>query len=52
MQTEGIAERGMLVASGYGLKVYVERGHLVVHDGVGSRRRTLRLTGRRASSSG
>ena len=43
MQTEGIAERGVVVAAGYGLKLYVERGHLVVHDGVGSRRRTLRF---------
>jgi len=31
-----------VVASGYGLKIYVERGHLVVHDGVGRDRRTLR----------
>ena len=33
----------MLVASGYGLKIYVDRGHLIVHDGVGRNRRTLRL---------
>ncbi len=34
---------GIHVASGYGLKVYVERGHLVVHEGVGRRRETRRL---------
>lgn len=33
---------GIHVASGYGLKVYVERGHLVVHEGVGRRRETRR----------
>jgi len=32
-----------VVASGYGLKVYVERGHLVVHEGVGTDRRTRRF---------
>lgn len=34
---------GVYVASGYGLKLYVERGHLIVHDGVGRDRRTLCL---------
>ena len=34
---------GIHVASGYGLKVYVERGHLVVHEGVGRRRETQRF---------
>ena len=34
--------RGVVVASGYGLKVRVERGHLAVHDGIGSDRRTRR----------
>lgn len=33
---------GVHVASGYGLKVYVERGHLVVHEGVGRHRHTRR----------
>jgi CRISPR-associated endonuclease Cas1 len=31
------------VASGYGLKLFVERGHLVVHDGIGRQRRTVRF---------
>src|SRR5256885_11606237 len=30
---------GVLVLSGYGLRVAVERGHLVVEDGIGSDRR-------------
>ena len=34
---------GILAASGYGLKIYVERGHLVVHQGVGRDRSTLRI---------
>ena len=31
------------VASGYGLKLYGNRGHLVVHDGIGCQRRTARF---------
>lgn len=31
------------VAAGYGLKIYVERGHLVVHQGVGRNRSTERF---------
>jgi CRISPR-associated endonuclease Cas1 len=34
---------GVHVASGYGLKIYVERGHLIVHDGVGRDRQTQRF---------
>jgi CRISPR-associated endonuclease Cas1 len=34
---------GIFLAVGYGLKVFVNQGHLVVHDGVGRDRRTLRL---------
>lgn len=40
---------GTYVALGYGLKIYVERGHLIVHDGVGRNRRTKRFS--RAMSS-
>jgi CRISPR-associated endonuclease Cas1 len=32
------------VAAGYGVKVYVERGHLVVHDGIGRDRETRRFS--------
>jgi CRISPR-associated endonuclease Cas1 len=38
------ARDGVVVARGYGLKVYVERGHLVVHDGVGRQRNTQRFS--------
>jgi CRISPR-associated protein Cas1 len=31
------------VLDGYGIKVYVERGHLVIHDGLGRDRRTEHL---------
>ena len=31
------------VAAGYGLKIYVNRGHLVVHQGVGRNRSTERF---------
>jgi CRISPR-associated endonuclease Cas1 len=31
------------VASGFGLKLFIERGHLVVHDGIGRQRRTVRF---------
>lgn len=36
------AQDGLVVAAGYGLKLYVERGHLIVHDGVGRNRQTRR----------
>src|SRR5689334_10983399 len=35
--------RTICVAAGYGLKIYVERGHLVVHDGIGRDRDTRRF---------
>src|SRR5947209_11885833 len=34
---------GIHVASGFGLKIYVNRGHLVVHQGVGIDRETHRF---------
>src|SRR5262249_47448990 len=34
--------RGICIAHGYGLKIYVHRGHLIVHDGIGRDRRTRR----------
>lgn len=33
----------ILVADGYGLRIHVERGHLVIGDGIGTHRRTRRL---------
>src|SRR4051812_36215393 len=36
MQSQATVTRdGTLVAHGYGLKIYVDKGHLVVHDGIG-----------------
>ena len=35
---------GLLILSGYGIKVAVESGHLVVEDGVGSARRRGRFS--------
>lgn len=45
MQHQGSAQtrEGLVVASGYGLKLYVLRGHLVIEDGRGRDRRTRRL---------
>jgi CRISPR-associated endonuclease Cas1 len=36
------AGNGICFAHGYGLKIYVHRGHLLVHDGVGRQRQTRR----------
>ncbi len=36
-------DNGICVARGYGIKITVQRGHLIVHDGVGNRRRTRRF---------
>src|SRR5579862_8078419 len=33
---------GVVVAHGYGLKIYVERRHLIVHDGICDERQTRR----------
>jgi CRISPR-associated protein Cas1 len=41
--TQAPTPSGVIVAAGYGLKVYVERGHLILHDGVGRDRETVRL---------
>jgi CRISPR-associated protein Cas1 len=44
MQTEVIvAQRGVVVANGYGIKIHVHRRHLVVEDGVGRNRRVRRF---------
>lgn len=32
-----------LVVDGYGLRIQVDRGHLTIHDGIGTHRRTRRL---------
>jgi CRISP-associated protein Cas1 len=44
MQSQSnVATDGIHVAAGYGLKIYVERGHLVVHQGIGRTRNTERF---------
>src|SRR3954468_23238140 len=44
MQNQTTAARdGIAVASGYGLKPYINRGHLVIHDGIGRQRQTRRF---------
>jgi CRISPR-associated endonuclease Cas1 len=44
MQSQATVGRdGTLVASGYGLKLYVDKGHLIIEDGVGRNRRAARL---------
>jgi CRISPR-associated endonuclease Cas1 len=44
MHEQSTAPRnGVAVAHGYGIKIYVDRGHLVVHDGIGSKRETRRF---------
>ena len=38
-----VSRNGILVVDGYGVRVTVDRGHLVVHDGIGRARREARL---------
>ncbi len=40
---ESVERESVAVAAGYGLKLYVERGHLIIHDGVGRQRQTRRF---------
>jgi CRISPR-associated endonuclease Cas1 len=34
---------GVLILTGYGLRIVVERGHLITQDGIGTQRRQLRI---------
>jgi CRISPR-associated protein Cas1 len=38
-----VPHRGVLTLFGYGIKVRLDRGHLVIEDGIGSHRRVARL---------
>lgn len=38
-----IGKSGVLVLSGYGIRVQVNAGHLLAHDGIADERRTIRL---------
>jgi CRISPR-associated endonuclease Cas1 len=37
-------QRGVITLFGYGIKVHVDRGHLIIHDGIGANRREGRLS--------
>jgi CRISPR-associated endonuclease Cas1 len=37
------AQHGVITLFGYGIRVHVDRGHLVIHDGIGPDRRQARL---------
>src|SRR5262245_49951050 len=41
--TQLTPRRGVLTLSGYGIRVRVDRGHLLVEDGIGAQRRVARL---------
>ncbi|MFZ0639846.1 MAG: CRISPR-associated endonuclease Cas1 [Candidatus Acidiferrales bacterium] len=41
--TSIVPHRGVVTLFGYGIKVHVDRGHLTIHDGIGSARREARL---------
>ena len=43
LQPQPIRKSGVLVLSGYGIRVQVNAGHLIVHDGIADERRTIRL---------
>src|SRR6202051_4875430 len=41
--SQTIRKSGVLVLSGYGIRVQVNAGHLLAHDGIADERRTIRL---------
>src|SRR5260370_26879918 len=41
--SSAIRKSGVLVLSGYGIRVQVNAGHLLMHDGIADERRTIRL---------
>ena len=42
-QPRTIRKSGVLVLNGYGIRVQVNAGHLLLHDGIADQRRTIRL---------
>jgi CRISPR-associated endonuclease Cas1 len=42
-QSSAIRKSGVLVLNGYGIRVQVHAGHLLLHDGIADERRTIRL---------
>ena len=43
MSSSPIGKHGVLVLNGYGIRVQVNAGHLLAHDGIADERRTIRL---------
>jgi CRISPR-associated endonuclease Cas1 len=41
--SHSVRKSGLLVLSGYGIRVQVNAGHLLAHDGIADERRTIRL---------
>jgi len=41
--SHAIRKSGVIVLSGYGIRVQVNAGHLILHDGIADERRTIRL---------
>ena len=41
--SQGIRKSGVLVLTGFGIRVQVSAGHLLAHDGIADERRTIRL---------
>src|ERR1700729_1982395 len=41
--SSAICKSGVLVLHGYGIRVQVNAGHLLLHDGIADERRTIRL---------
>src|SRR6202158_5665335 len=41
--SRAIRKSGVIVLNGYGIRVQVSAGHLVLHDGIADERRTIRL---------
>src|SRR6266852_4832188 len=41
--SHALRKSGVLVLSGYGIRVQVQAGHLLAHDGIADERRTIRL---------
>src|SRR5260370_26921184 len=41
--SHALRKSGVLVLDGYGIRVQVDAGHLLLHDGIADERRTIRL---------
>jgi hypothetical protein len=43
LYSQAFRKSGVLVLTGYGIRVHVNAGHLIAHDGIADERRTIRL---------